>query len=93
MHESTTSRSHPRGILWLSATLAALAPAAVEGSFLEGETLDTVANVLSWVVLTVGPAVAIVVFLSSRASGTTTSPIGRHDANRIKAHQERTRGR
>jgi hypothetical protein len=37
-------------------------PTAAHASIFQGETLDSVANVLAWVVLIVAPAVAIAVF-------------------------------
>jgi hypothetical protein len=52
-----------RGILpalvasWLLAT-----PREAQASFLEGEALDTVAEVMSWVVIVVVPVIAVVVF-------------------------------
>ena len=52
-----------RGIT-AAASLAALllAPGTAAASFLSGETLDTAANVLAWVVLFLVPAVAITLF-------------------------------
>ena len=43
--------------------LAAAAPAAAHASFLSGDALDTVANVLAWFVILVVPGAAIAVFL------------------------------
>jgi hypothetical protein len=40
----------------------ALAPQAARAAFFHGETLDTVANVASWIVLVVGPIVLISLF-------------------------------
>jgi hypothetical protein len=48
---------------WFVASLMALAPAHAHASIFKGETLDTVANVLSWIVLVIAPLVGIVVFL------------------------------
>jgi CBS domain containing-hemolysin-like protein len=50
---------------WAAACLGAwllLPPARAHASIFEGETLDAVANALSWVVLVVVPIVAIAVF-------------------------------
>jgi CBS domain containing-hemolysin-like protein len=47
----------------LGAALVALAPATARASHASGETLDKIADVLTWVVLIVAPAVAIIVFL------------------------------
>jgi len=40
----------------------AIAPAAAHASFLSGEALDTAANVMSWVILFLVPAVVIAIF-------------------------------
>jgi len=45
---------------WLALGLAA--PSTARASMFQGETLDTVADVLSWVVLVVAPLAAIVIF-------------------------------
>jgi len=47
----------------LGAALAALAAPAAHASFLAGDTLDSAANVLSWVILFLVPLVAIGAFL------------------------------
>ena len=46
----------------LLAALAALNPATARASFLHGEALDKVADVLSWVVLVLVPVVGIAIF-------------------------------
>ena len=53
-----------RRILPLAAglLLALLTPASAHASMFKGDTLDSVANVLAWVVLVVAPAVGIAVF-------------------------------
>src|SRR5882724_5728779 len=48
---------------WFVASLLALAPAHARASIFHGETLDKVADVLTWVVLVIAPIVGIVVFL------------------------------
>jgi CBS domain containing-hemolysin-like protein len=50
---------------WSAGGLLALmfVPTSAHASIFEGETLDNVANVLTWVVLVVAPLVAIAVFL------------------------------
>ena len=45
------------------ALAGAAAPGAGHASFLSGETLDTAANMLSWLILFLVPCVAIAVFL------------------------------
>jgi len=49
---------------WLALLLFALllAPSPASASLFQGEALDTVADVMSWIVLVVAPAVAITVF-------------------------------
>lgn len=42
---------------------AALVPSNAHASFLSGEALDTMANILSWIVLFVAPTVGISVFM------------------------------
>jgi Protein of unknown function (DUF3302) len=49
----------PRAVL----TALCLLPALAQASMFQGEALDTVANVLAWIVLIVAPVVGIVVFL------------------------------
>ena len=50
---------------WVAALAAAgaLVPASARASLLSGETLDTVADVMTWVVLVLAPVIGIVVFL------------------------------
>ncbi|HTQ51869.1 MAG TPA: DUF3302 domain-containing protein [Candidatus Acidoferrales bacterium] len=51
---------------WLPGTLLAwlmLMPSSAHASLFKGETLDTVADVMTWVVLFVAPIVGIVLFL------------------------------
>jgi len=54
-----TASRRLRGALLL---LPLLLPFQAHASIFQGETLDTVANVLAWVVLVVAPAVGIAVF-------------------------------
>lgn len=55
---SAFTRRRPAPLL----PLLILLPSSAHASVFQGETLDTVANVLAWVVLIVAPAVGIVVF-------------------------------
>src|SRR6476661_4723611 len=48
---------------WFVASLFAVAPARAHASIFKGETLDKVADVLTWVVLVIAPIVGIAVFL------------------------------
>src|SRR5258706_12054523 len=59
-----TRQRRPRQA-WFLATFLFLIflPANAHASIFKGETLDTVANVLSWIVLVIAPLVGIVVFL------------------------------
>jgi len=59
---STASFRLRLGVLPLAMTWALLAPPSAHASIFKGEALDTMANVLSWVVLVVAPAVGIAVF-------------------------------
>lgn len=53
----------PRYPAWFAVPLAFLAvPGQAHASFLQGETLDAVANVISWVAIIVGPIIGLVVF-------------------------------
>jgi amino acid transporter len=51
-----------RATTTLTAALALVVPHAAHASFLSGETLDSAANVVSWVVLILVPIIAIAVF-------------------------------
>jgi len=59
------SHRHNHHHRWLAAILLgmALGPVQAHASIFKGEALDTVADVLTWVVLVVAPVVAIAVFL------------------------------
>ena len=47
---------------WAAVGGALWAPGRVQASFLHGEALDNIANILSWVVLVIVPVVGIIVF-------------------------------
>src|SRR5947208_1933127 len=49
-------------IVALGIAAALLLPATAQASFLHGETLDAVADVMAWVVLVIAPVVGIAVF-------------------------------
>ncbi len=62
---STDSLRRPRGrrfVLFIALTFLAL-PSRAHASFLHGETLDSVANVVAWFALIIAPIVLIAVFL------------------------------
>src|SRR5262245_22850101 len=48
---------------WLTAWLLVISPAEAQASIFKGETLDKVADVLTWIVLVIAPIVGITVFL------------------------------
>jgi CBS domain containing-hemolysin-like protein len=59
---SSTPRGRTR-FVWLIAAWATLAtPCPARASLFHGETLDSIANVISWVVLIIAPIIGIVVF-------------------------------
>jgi len=57
-----TGAMTPRAVAAAGLAAALLAPGPAAASFLSGDTLDTAANVLAWVVLVLVPVVAIVLF-------------------------------
>jgi len=60
---SASARCRHRGRFALLITLALLAlPARAHASLFHGETLDSIANGISWVVLVVGPIIGIAIF-------------------------------
>jgi CBS domain containing-hemolysin-like protein len=62
---SSSARCHYRGRLAPLITLALLAlPSRAHASFLHGETLDTVADVIAWFAFIIVPPVLIVAFLA-----------------------------
>lgn len=60
-HSRSPRYAHCRVALPVSAALLLL-PGLAHASIFQGETLDMVANIMSWVVLVVAPTVAIAVF-------------------------------
>jgi len=63
--QPSDSPRRPRGrgfVLFIALTFLAL-PSRAHASFLHGETLDTVANVIAWFAFIIVPPVLIVVFL------------------------------
>jgi Protein of unknown function (DUF3302) len=63
--QSSDSPRRPRGrpfVLFVALTFLAL-PSRAHASFLHGETLDTVANVIAWFAFIIVPPVLIVIFL------------------------------
>jgi len=55
-------RSRYRGILLLALFGAALLPQSAHASLFHGETLDAVANGISWVAIVIAPIIGIVLF-------------------------------
>src|SRR3982750_286576 len=54
-------RCRGRVFLWLPLAMA-LHPSSADASIFHGETLDAIANGISWVVLVIAPIIGIVVF-------------------------------
>jgi CBS domain containing-hemolysin-like protein len=61
MHTDISRRRRIRACLWLTLA-AALHPTSAHGSMFHGETLDSIANGISWVVLVIAPIIGIAVF-------------------------------
>ena len=57
-----TGRVRSRAMLLLALLGAALLPQSAQASLFHGETLDSIANGISWVVLIIAPIIGIVVF-------------------------------
>lgn len=56
-------RAMPRLTLWgLPMVLASLTPTSAHASMFQGETLDSIANAISWVVIIIAPIIGITVF-------------------------------
>jgi len=55
-------RSRSAAILLSTILCVALLPSSAHASLFQGETLDSVANVISWVVLIIAPIIGIVAF-------------------------------
>ena len=51
-----------RQIIWIVILVLLLAPSPARASLFHGETLDSIANAISWVVLIIAPIIGIVVF-------------------------------
>jgi len=62
MHLDIRLRRGLRACLLFSMLAALLQPASAHASFLHGETLDSLANGISWVVLVIAPIIGIAVF-------------------------------
>ena len=55
-------RSTPRQLTWLLALGLLALPSSAHASLFHGETLDSIANGISWVVLVIAPIIGITVF-------------------------------
>lgn len=51
-----------RQFIWVVILVFLLAPSLARASIFQGETLDSIANGISWVVLVIGPMIGIAVF-------------------------------
>jgi CBS domain containing-hemolysin-like protein len=56
------SAAFRRQLIWVVTCVFVLAPSRAHASLFHGETLDSVANVISWVVLIIGPIIGIAIF-------------------------------
>jgi CBS domain containing-hemolysin-like protein len=62
MHPEISRRPVLRVCLWLILLAALLHPASAHASLFHGETLDSIANGISWVVIVIAPIIGITVF-------------------------------
>ena len=62
MHPDIPRRRGLRAWLFLAVLTALLHPASAHASLFHGETLDSIANGISWVVIVIAPIIGIVVF-------------------------------
>jgi CBS domain containing-hemolysin-like protein len=61
MHPDIPRRRPIRAAVWLTLA-AALHPASAHASMFHGETLDAIANGISWVAIIIAPIIGIVIF-------------------------------
>jgi len=62
MHPDIPRRRVLRACLWLILLAALLRPSSAHASLFHEETLDAIANGISWVVLVIAPIIGIVLF-------------------------------
>jgi len=60
--ELRSRRSPLRQVIWLIALAFLVLPSSAHASLFHGETLDSIANGISWVVLVIAPIIGITVF-------------------------------
>jgi hypothetical protein len=65
MHPDIPRRRWLRACLWLPVLAALLHPASADASLFKGETLDAVANGISWVAIVIAPIIGSTIFGSS----------------------------
>jgi CBS domain containing-hemolysin-like protein len=53
---------HRRPLMWVAPLLFLAAPSRAHASLFHGETLDSIANAISWVVLIIAPIIGVAVF-------------------------------
>ena len=56
------SAAFQRRLIWVLTCVFVLAPSRARASLFQGETLDSIANAIAWVVLIIGPIIGIAVF-------------------------------
>jgi CBS domain containing-hemolysin-like protein len=49
-------------VIWVVTLVCLVAPSTAHASMFQGETLDSIANGISWVVLVIGPIIGIAIF-------------------------------
>jgi hypothetical protein len=60
--ELRSRNSPPRQVIWLIALVLLALPSSAHASMFHGETLDSIANGISWVVLVIAPIIGIAAF-------------------------------
>ena len=62
MHPDIPRRHELRACLWLAVLVTVLHPASAHASLFHGETLDAIANGISWVAIVIAPIIGIAIF-------------------------------
>ena len=62
MHPDIPRRHELRACLWLAVLVTVLHPASALASLFHGETLDAIANGISWVAIVIAPIIGIAIF-------------------------------
>src|SRR5438874_1543744 len=62
MHPDIPRRHELRACLWLAVLVTVLHPASAHASLFHGETLDAIANGISWVAIVIAPIIGMAIF-------------------------------